>query len=416
MFKNVLMLAFHFPPAAMGSGHLRTLGFARHLPAFGWRPTVLSATATAFPRTNAANDLLIPEDCAVFRALALDARRHFGIAGKYPGFLAKPDRWISWWPAAVWQGLRLIRRRRIDVIWSTYPIMTAHCIAYTLHRLTGLPWVADFRDPVASSILAANSFTVSSQTRWEQRVLGRASRIVLTTPGAMRRYAKNYPHMLSPGAMAVVPNGYEEESFSKLGTTASDRRPGPLRLVHGGILYRDGRDPVPFLTALANLRSANALTESDIRVVLRASGSESVYAEEIRRRGLDGMVTLAPPVSNEESLREQADADALLLFQGPQFDSQIPAKAYEYLRMGKPIFALVGMEGDTATLLRGTGGAELVPLDDAAAIESRLLQFILALRAGRAPKVRPDSVSRYSRRAGAALLAELLDDVAEGAR
>ena len=37
MRNTVLMIAFHFPPAAMGSGHLRTLGFARYLPALGWR-------------------------------------------------------------------------------------------------------------------------------------------------------------------------------------------------------------------------------------------------------------------------------------------------------------------------------------------------------------------------------------------
>ena len=38
--KRVLMIAFHFPPVAMGSGHLRTLGFVRHLPALGWEPSV----------------------------------------------------------------------------------------------------------------------------------------------------------------------------------------------------------------------------------------------------------------------------------------------------------------------------------------------------------------------------------------
>ena len=191
--KRVLMIAFHFPPVAMGSGHLRTLGFVRSLPELGWEPTVLSANAAAFPRVDAENLKLIPTGCRVHRALALDVRRHLSIRGKYPGFLAQPDGWASWWPAAVWQGLRLIRRHQIKAIWSTYPIMTAHCIAHTLSRMTGLPWVADFRDPVTSSVEAGNSFSVASQKRCEARVLANAARTVFTTPGAMRAYAENYP-------------------------------------------------------------------------------------------------------------------------------------------------------------------------------------------------------------------------------
>ncbi|MDA3876699.1 MAG: glycosyltransferase [Halothiobacillus sp.] len=415
--KKVLMIAFHFPPVAMGSGHLRTLGFVRYLPDLGWEPTVLSVNAAAFPRVDAGNLSLIPDNCRVHRAFALDVRRHLSIRGKYPGFLVQPDRWASWWPAAVWQGLRLIRRHQISAIWSTYPIMTAHGIAGTLSRLTGLPWIADFRDPVASSVEAGNPFSVSSQQRLERRVLARARRIVFTTPGALERYAEHYPEASREGRLAVVPNGYDEAAFAGLPSTA-DRQPQlPLKLVHSGILYPEGRNPLPFFTALANLKSAGALDEGDVRIVLRASGSEGTYADEIRRRGLEGMVTLAPPVANREALLEQAEADGLLLFQGSKFDDQIPAKVYEYLRIGRPIFGLVGEGGDTEAVLRETGGALCVPLDDVAAIETRLLEFLSAVRAGRAPRVKQDVIARYSRRESTGSLARMFDQViAERAR
>lgn len=408
------MIAFHFPPVAMGSGHLRTLGFVRYLPDAGWEPTVLSVNTAALPRVDAANTRLIPGNCRVYRALALDVQRHLSLRGKYPGFLAQPDRWSTWWVAAVLKGLRLIRRHRINVIWSTYPIMTAHCIAHTLSRMTGLPWVADFRDPVASSVEAGNPFSVSSQQRCEQRVLARANRVVFTTPGAMRRYAEQYPQAFREERMAVVPNGYDETAFSGLPATADHPPHRPLRLVHSGILYPDGRDPVPFFTALANLKSAGALTEDDVQIVLRASGSEAMYADEIRRLGLDGMITLAPPVSNHEALLEQRDADALLLFQGSKFDHQIPAKVYEYLRIGRPIFALVGKGGDTETLLRDAGGAERVPLDDVSRIEQGFASFVHALREGRALVANEAAVQAYSRRHGAAVLAGLLDKIVPG--
>lgn len=409
MDKSVLMVAFHFPPAAMSSGHLRTLGFARHLPDFGWTPVVLSARPLAYPRTAPVADDVIPPGCMVSRALAFDVSRHFSIRGKYPGLLAQPDRWSSWWPAAVVEGLRLIRRHKIRAIWSTYPIMTAHCIAHTLQRLTGLPWIADFRDPVANSVEAGNPYSVASQQHWERRVLGRATHAVFTTPGARRDYAERYPDAARDGRLSVVGNGYDEAAFADLPPAPAALDGRPLRLVHSGLLYPQGRDPAPFFAALARLKADTLAGPGQFQVVLRASGWEAGYQREIDRLGIADIVTLAPPIGNRQALLEQAEADAVVLFQGERFDRQIPAKVYEYLRVGRPIFALVGLAGDTARVLRDTGGAAIVPLDDVEAIASRLAQFVGMLRTGRAPGVAPDILGRYSRREGARLLAGLLE-------
>jgi hypothetical protein len=211
--------------------------------------------------------------------------------------------------------------------------------------------------------------------------------------------------------MAVISNGYDEAAFSNLPEPTARLSRGPLRFVHSGILYPDGRDPLPFFSALANLKTAGALTAEDISVVLRASGSEARYQEEIRRRGLEQMVALAPLVPNREALLEQADADALLLFQGSKFDHQIPAKVYEYLRIGRPIFGLVGRGGDTESLLRESGGAKLVAVDDVSEIEKGLLEFISAVRNQKAPMANKDVVRSYSRRQGTTMLAGLLDVV-----
>jgi hypothetical protein len=395
----------------MGSGHLRTLGFARHLPEFGWDPIVLSARALAYPRTTPIAAGVIPEGCEVHRTLALDARRHFGIDGKYPGFLAQPDRWISWWPTAVSQGLRLIRRHQVRAIWSTYPIMTAHCIARTLSGTTKLPWIADFRDPVTSSVEAQNPFSVASQQRWERRVLHDATRTVFTTPGAMRDCAERYPEAGRGGRLSVIGNGYDEAAFVDLPRVPPRMDGRPLTLLHSGLLYPEGRDPAPFFNALARLKTAGLVGPALLKVVLRASGWEARYQRDIDSLGIADIVSLAPPVGNREALVEQATADGLLLFQGSKFDRQIPAKVYEYLRIGRPVFALVGPDGDTASVLRDVGGAVIAPTGDVAAIAQHLSEFVLALREGLAPRTRPEVVSRYSRREAAALLAGLLDQV-----
>src|SRR6185437_16439740 len=144
-----LMVAYHFPPLAGSSGIQRTLRFVQQLPEFGWEPVVLTTTIRAYERTSTDLDTEVPGDIVVERAFALDARRQLSIAGRYPAWLARPDRWMTWRFAGVHAGMRLIRRLRPEAIWSTYPIATAHMIGASLARRSGLPWIADFRDPMA---------------------------------------------------------------------------------------------------------------------------------------------------------------------------------------------------------------------------------------------------------------------------
>lgn len=410
MTRVVLLVAFHFPPAAMGSGHLRTLGFARYLPDFGWKPLVLSALPMAYPRTLPIQAGAIPNGCIVRRAFAPDISRHLAIRGHYPGILAQPDRWALWRPAAVAAGLRMIRRFRVDALWSTYPIMSAHCIAHALHRQTGLPWIADFRDPVATSVEPGNPHSFASQHRWETRIIHTASRVVLTTPGACAAYAKRYPEAKDRGRFSVIQNGFDEAIFTDL-PESSPRAGRPLLLVHSGMLYAQGRNPRAFFEALANLKSKRALDAGTTRIRLRASGSDAAYRAELATLGIDNLVELAPPISNHAALEEQARADGLLLFQGAEFDRQIPAKLYEYLRIGRPIFAAVSEAGDTAKLLRRTGGAELAPIDSPEQIATKFVAFTRAVRNGTFRLAPEEVVAGYSRRSGTAELAALLDEI-----
>jgi hypothetical protein len=122
------MIAYHYPPFCGGSGVLRTLKFSRYLPEQGWRPIALSANPRAYPQCGEEQLSEIPRSAVVERAFALDTARHLAIRGAYARWLAQPDRWSSWWFGAVPAGLRLIRTYRPEVIWSTYPIPTAHLI------------------------------------------------------------------------------------------------------------------------------------------------------------------------------------------------------------------------------------------------------------------------------------------------
>src|SRR5260370_30954877 len=96
MENRVLMIAYHYPPNRGSSGSLRTLNFTRHLPRYGWNPALLTVHARAYPETSADQCADIPAGMPLHRAFALDASRHLALSGRYPGWIALPDRWISW--------------------------------------------------------------------------------------------------------------------------------------------------------------------------------------------------------------------------------------------------------------------------------------------------------------------------------
>jgi len=56
---------------------------------------------------------------------------------------------MGWKESAVTAGLELIKSEHIDVIFSSFGPTVDHIIGERLHKLTNIPWVAEFRDPWA---------------------------------------------------------------------------------------------------------------------------------------------------------------------------------------------------------------------------------------------------------------------------
>lgn len=412
--RRVLMAAFHFPPQRGSSGVQRTLKFAQYLGGSGWQPLVL----TAHPRSYAAtgDDQLrdIPADVVVRRAFALDSSRHLAIKGRYTAALAMPDRWITWLLGAVPAGLGMLRKYRPQVIWSTYPIATAHLIGLALHRLTGLPWVADLRDPMMDDDYPSGRATRAVVGWVEAQTVRHAARVVCTTPGALAACRAKYPQ-LPPERFVLIENGYDEENFSEAEKVAAPGAgaPGaPLLLLHSGIIYPSERDPVPLFEALAALLQAGRISPATLTVRLRAAVHDEYLEALIAQHGLASIVTLGPHLPYLEALTEMMSADALLLLQAANCNAQIPAKLYEYLRAGRPILALTDAAGDTAATLRRAGIDSIAPLDARDAIMEALTRFLDQVKAGTAPRAAPGAVAASSRRARAAQLGALLDEVA----
>lgn len=413
--RTVLLLAFHFPPIKGSSGLERTLGFCRHLPRFGWKPLVVSAHPRAYEAVSNERMSDIPDAVVVKRAFALDTARHLAMGGRYPGWAALPDRWVSWLFGAVPVAWLAVRRHRPTAIWSTYPIATAHIAGEWISRLTGLPWVADFRDPMVEyddrtrTHFPTDARLRAVRLRIEARAARRAAALVFCSPGAAAIFAARYPEV-GTERIHVIPNGYDEDAFRSLPAPTATATPRPLTLVHSGVLYPGpDRDPTAFLCAVRGLLDAEPRWRGRLRVVLRASGFDAIYRETIARLDLGSHVELLPPMIYREALAEMRSADGLLVFQGHTSNPAIPAKLYEYFRAGRPILAMVDDEGDTAALLRKEAAGVLAPLDDVPRIQSALSAFLVGVESGTIAVMSAARAASFERGVRSAELAALLD-------
>ncbi len=411
MVKRVLMIAFHYPPLRGSSGIQRTLKFSKYIPEFGWEPIVLTAHRMAY---SSLGDDQVGEisNQATYRSFALDTSRHLSFMGRYPRFLSLPDRWVSWWLGAVPLGLYLIKKYRPDIIWSTYPIATAHLIGLSLCRLTRIPWVADLRDPMTEEGYPHDPLTRRIQQWIEKKTIVYCARAVLTTPGAIKDYKTRFPQ-IPASRFCLIENGYDEESFVTAEATIAEGKGKnkQIVLVHSGIIYSSERDPVPFFEALAALYQQGLVSPTSLKVILRATGHDSYLLQIIDQYGIGGIVLLAPPISYQDALSEMLTADGLLIFQASNCNNQIPAKLYEYLRARRPILALTDPVGDTAAALINMGINTIAPLDSKDGIMHELLHFLALVKENNAPIASMKKVMGNSRKSKSKELANLFDQV-----
>lgn len=405
---SILIVAFHFPPIATSSGVQRALKVVRYLREDGWRPAVLTVHPRAYAKSHPGQLGEIPADVPVHRAFGLDARRHFAIKGRYPGCLAWPDPWVSWWPAAVLSGMWLIRRYRPKIIWSTFPITTTNLVAFTLARWSGLPWVADLRDPITLEGYPRDPMRFR-WARWvERKTVAAARTVVFTSEYTRKDYEERYPELV--GRTELIPNGYDEANYPD--TSATRTGDGArLTLVHSGALQPEGRNPASFFEALRMLKDRGKVDASTLRVVLRASAFEGRYGELAERHGVADLVELGAYLPYEQAIREMVEADGLLLFQGTAYNHAVPAKIYEYLFARRPIFALVDERGETQRVLNEIGIGSTARIDDAADIAARLERFLLDVRSGEYRLPETAVLEQYSRRRQTLRLSALLRQI-----
>ncbi len=374
LLKKLLVITYHFPPSA-ASGAFRLLGFARHLPAFGWQPLVVAPPSLPWEPTDPRLTAQIPAE-AIVRPVRYPAE-----APRVLRMLAQNAIWL---PRAWSACKQLVREERPDAILTSGPPHCVHVLGHYLKRSAGLPWIADFRDPwINDGSPKRLNLAQRWALGWERRVFRNADLILANAPNACRMFQE--AHREAHGKIVTLTNGFDPrpawgQAFQP-GQSAPMRdcqagKPGStFRLLHAGEIYA-GRSPAPLLEALATL-NGNGPTHL-FQVLGRCDADLSAL---VQKRGWADFVRMEGQRPYEETLDSLSTADILVLFDSPGRRIGVPAKLYEYLGAGRPILALAEPDGDTAAILRSSGVLHrIAPPKETAKIGRAIAELKLEMR------------------------------------
>lgn len=369
MPSSILLVAHSFKPS-QEPGAQRSWRFYRYLPCYGYRPLVLTAS---------------PQD----PAHPIEAV-HYSETGVLPmnsleGFL---DRILTrffmianlgdwrWVREAAAAASELHSRQPFTIVLSSFPPLAVHQVAMRLKRKFGVKWVADFRDPLGGNPYRRTTpLQVWVDNFLERRTFKFADALIANTDVVLADWQKRYPQY--SGKMHLIWNGYDpEDRIAALPLPARTRRVWG----HIGSIYGD-RHPGLLIESLQRLTASGQLASDSVQLLHQGTigGAFEQYAglrQELKQRGI--LVENNSLIPKQEAQKLLGEVDSLVLLDTPgERPSQVPAKLFEYMQIGRPILGLTtaGSPVDRLLLESGIPNVRLHYGSPAAKIDSQLLAF-----------------------------------------
>lgn len=445
--RKVLMISYCFPPMAV-VGVYRTLKFVKYLRQFDWEPVILTLSN---PIDYAYNPELfkdIPRDVHVYRTrmvspmvtwenwtskessngtIAAEASGNgkpqntapsTSAAPAAPGLLQRvkrhiyagmttPDKCTGWMLTALPKALRIIRKEKIDCLYTSTPPHSAHLIGLYAKKLTGLPFVADFRAPWTQNEyfddVKLQGWQKNLEEKLELAVHQGAEVVISNSTWEGEGYRRKYAPIVGEKFYPIL-NGYDPDDFDPTGAVTYDK----FTIAYIGSLYKR-RDPGLFLEGLRRFLDTHPEARAHTKALFIGPG-EPVLQGYGRKFGLTDVIERIDFLPQSEAYKYLFGAHVLLMILG--FDTRgkgvIPAKVFEYLPTGRPILALIP-EGETANIMRKYGTGTIITEPDATQVERALAAYYQAYLEN--PKVTPQVkiIDEYTRRYQTGQFAALLD-------
>ncbi|QEG02188.1 hypothetical protein Mal15_62730 [Stieleria maiorica] len=371
--RRLLLISYAYPPVG-GGGVQRSVKFAKYLPQYQWRPTVLTAADPSVPVRDSDLSMELDPETTVLRARTFEPsyRTKQKLIATQPSSSFSPKQWIRqsarkaamallqpdpqvlWNPSASRLATRTLRGIPHDAVYVTGPPFSSFLLGRTLKRRFGLPLVLDFRD---EWLLAIRHFenhqrsviAIRRQRKMLDKVLRAADAVVATTQSSANELARQIDASGGQASVHCIYNGYDQDDLTGLPSAPpiSER----LRIVYTGTLWKL-TDISPIVDALLRLSTTDP--DSAARIDLIIAGRRTPHQDAIVGK-LDPTrvnVQRHDYLPHGKSLELAASADVLLLLLAdePGAERVVPAKLFEYLALKRPILAVCG-DGETASLV-----------------------------------------------------------------
>ncbi|MED1787254.1 glycosyltransferase family 4 protein [Brevibacillus laterosporus] len=347
----------------------------------------------------------------------------FQTAKKIKPYLLIPDDQILWYPEALKVGREIMRKHRIDVIFSTSGPVTNHLVARKLAAEFGCKWIADFRDPWTQNMHRSGiAWRERLEERMEAKVMKQADVITTVTATFAKNFQIKYP--ATANRMELIYNGFDKADFAKL--TPAHTVPDRFHAAYAGILYQK-RNPRLLLSAIKELIDEGLVDQREICLSFAGVFDYPGYSENrdcVEQLGLQNAVRVLGNLPHKEALGLMSGADALLMIGDvtPDAGAYIPGKLYEYMGVGKPILAL-NMPGEATEIIQRFGLGEVANPTDKDAMKQAYLHLYQAWKQQKengSHTERDESfyerVKLYERREQAGQLAHLMNELVGGSR
>lgn len=433
--RRVLFLAYLFPPTG-GGGVQRSLKFVKYLSRYGWEPIVLTVKPISY---YVYDPVLLEEldpsvriertgslDPLRLSAIALGDRRHASGARqqhrvfrpegpvtkayrRIRSWISFPDPQVGWLPFALARGLRLVRKYRPDVIYSPAAPYSSAVAARLLSRVTGIPYVIDFRDGWVDDEYQHRPTAIHRRGHeaLERSIVTKASAVCVYGRWLAERLERRYPE--TAGRITEITNGFDWSDATGH-AAVPDVPPGQFRIVYSGSLYRH-HDQV-LATFFAGLRMLPRDLRRRFEVVFVGQAPDELQSP-------DALGELMPQLrflgyrSHQEAVGwlQSAHASLLLLREGDV--ASVTGKVFELLMVQKPILTLAEPEGECVRILRAAGAASyVVPPSDAEGTRQALIRMV----EDGFPPLSRDAVAPFSRELQTGVLASVLARAAAAPR
>jgi len=382
--KKVLIITYYWPPAG-GAGVQRALKFAKYLPEFGWEPVILTVENPDSPvdDTSLLND--IPKGIKVYKTKSLEPfelykkfigkksdskipndvllnKKNLSLKDRLAQWIRLnlfiPDAKIGWKKYAVKKGLEIIKTEKIDLIFTTSPPQTVALIGKKLSKLSGVKWIADFRDPWMEIVYYQNvnrtKLTKVVDSSLEKKVMNNADAITTISHDIadfIRGKAKDQN-------VVVIPNGFDETDFESIELTKNDK----FTISYTGSMSKD-RVPYPFINALKRLIYSDGIINIQMKFAGRFCHE---FYNLIEKENLSKHFIIQNFIPHNESTKILQSADALLLVidNVPNNIGFLTGKLFEYMGCRKAIFAVGPIDGDANAIIKETDCGTMVNYND----------------------------------------------------